>query len=82
MKSTSRQKNISDRRAKSDELRPEYRFDYSESEPNRFAGRPTSQVVVVLDPDVARVFTDPVSVNTALRALLSAIPRTRSATRK
>jgi hypothetical protein len=38
-------------------------------------------VVVVLAPDVAKVFRTPVSVNTVLRALVAAMPRTRS-TRK
>jgi hypothetical protein len=61
------------------DLRPEYDFDYSAAQPNRFAKRKTvQQVVVVLDPDVSRVFTNPQSVNTALRALLSAMPSGRS----
>jgi hypothetical protein len=38
-------------------LRPEYRFDYTKAKPNRFAGRAQpGSVVVLLDPDVARVF--------------------------
>jgi hypothetical protein len=35
------------------------------------------EVVVILDPDVARVFSTPESVKTALRALLTAIPQRR-----
>jgi hypothetical protein len=67
---------------KDGELKTEYRFDYSKSQPNRFAGRRAKpQVVVVLDPDVARVFTDPAAVNTALRAILSAIPSGRTTKR-
>jgi hypothetical protein len=67
---------------KAGELQPEYRFDYTKAQPNRFAGRRSkAQVVVLLDPDVARVFTSPAAVNTALRALLSAIPRSRTAAR-
>jgi hypothetical protein len=58
------------------DLRAEYRFDYSKSRPNRFADTSdSSAVVVVLDPDVAEVFTTPESVNNALRALINAIPQ-------
>jgi hypothetical protein len=57
------------------ELRPEYRFDYSKSKPNRFAGKVEDDaLVVVLDPDVAEVFTSSEAVNTALRALIAVIP--------
>jgi hypothetical protein len=57
------------------ELRPEYRFDYTKSSPNRFAGKVEDDaLVVVLDPDVAEVFTSSEAVNTALRALMTAIP--------
>jgi hypothetical protein len=59
-------------------LRPEYRFDYKQAKSNRFSGRRSRhQVVVVLDPDVAEVFSTPESVNTALRAMLNAIPERR-----
>jgi hypothetical protein len=57
-------------------LRREYAFDYSKARPNRFAGRSgPASVVVVLAPDVAKVFQTPESVNTALRALVAAMPR-------
>lgn len=67
------------------DLQAEYRFDYRQSRPNRFADKvDTTAVVVVLDPDVAEVFTTPESVNTALRALISAVPHSgkRRAPRK
>jgi len=68
---------------KAGELQAEYQFDYTQAQPNRFAGRRGKrQVVVLLDPDVARVFTDPAAVNTALRAILSAIPSGRTANRR
>ena len=57
-----------------DELLPEYRMDYTRAKPNRFAGRSGDRVVVILDPDVAAVFSTPDSVNTALRALIGAMP--------
>jgi hypothetical protein len=63
------------KRDTSDQLRAEYRFDYSRAKPNRFASRvDRSRLVVALDPDVARVFTTPDAVNKALRALIEAMP--------
>ncbi len=61
---------------RSRDLRSEYRFDYSKARPNRFAGRPRVQpVVVVLAPDVAKVFKDGESVNAVLRSIVKALPR-------
>ena len=61
-----------------DELLGEYRFDYQQAKPNRFAARSGNQLlkVVVLDEDVAQVFTTPESVNHILRSLIEAMPRT------
>lgn len=62
-----------------DEMLPEYRFDYRKARPNRFAadvkrgGR-----AVVLDPDVAAVFSTPESVNAVLRALIETMPQASS----
>ena len=59
-----------------DEMRREYRFDYSKSKPNRFAARASQgRTVVVLDPDIAEVFTTPESVNNVLRALITTMPQ-------
>jgi hypothetical protein len=61
-----------------DELLPEYHFDYRKAKPNRFAamdGKPPLNVVV-LDEDVAQVFTTPESVNKVLRALIALMPQT------
>ena len=61
----------------SDELLPEYRFDYSKAKPNRFASRPMpTKTTVDLDPDVASVFTTPEAVNAVLRALIQTMPKT------
>lgn len=58
------------------DLQTEYRFDYRKARPNRFADAVDSAaVVVVLDPDVAEVFTTPEAVNNALCALISAMPQ-------
>ena len=63
------------RRNQSGELRPEYRFDYKQARPNRFAGGTSEErSVVVLDPDVSAVFKTPESVNKALRAIISVMP--------
>jgi hypothetical protein len=69
-----------------DELRPEYDFDYSQARPNRFAARIKGSVVaVVLEPDVAAVFDSSESVNRLLRSVISAIPklgRSKTASRR
>ena len=63
------------KRGTTDQLRDEYRFDYSKAKPNRFASRvDQSCVVVALDPDVSKVFTTPDAVNKVLRALIEAMP--------
>src|SRR3970040_1188416 len=59
-----------------DDLRPEYRFDYSRAKPNRFAPQfAAGSVAVVLDPDVASVFRTSESVNVLLRSVLAAMRR-------
>jgi hypothetical protein len=60
----------------SDDMRPEYHFDYSKARPNRFADRmKEGPLVVVVDPEVAQVFPSAESVNNALRALIAAMPQ-------
>jgi len=70
-------KTSTNRRQKpADDMQAEYQFDYEQARPNRFAGRiDRQQLVVVLDKDVSAVFSTPEAVNTALRALISAIPK-------
>ena len=59
----------------SDDMLPEYSIDYSKSRPNRFAGQiGKDQRAVILDPDIAEVFTTSASVNTVLRALIVTMP--------
>jgi len=58
------------------DMRREYRFDYKQSRPNRFTGRiDRGQLVVLIDADVSEVFSTAESVNTALRALITAMPK-------
>ena len=64
------------RKSVSEEMLAEYSFDYQKARPNRFAGRvDKGRVIVILDPDVSEVFPDQQTVNTALRALINAVPR-------
>jgi hypothetical protein len=58
-----------------DELLAEYHFDYKKAKPNRFADGKQRLKVVVLDEDVAQVFTTPESVNKVLRALIHSMPQ-------
>ncbi|MBM3747212.1 MAG: hypothetical protein FJW34_15600 [Acidobacteria bacterium] len=73
MKKTSKPR---DRQPVPDDLRAEYRFDYSKARPNRFAALMKGSVVtVVLDPDVASVFKTSEAVNSLLRSVISALPQ-------
>ena len=70
--------------SETEEMLPEYKFDYSKARPNRFAGQICKEHVLVIDPDVSEVFTTPEAVNTVLRALVTALPKSvkRKASRK
>lgn len=67
------------KRNKPDEMRNEYRFDYSRAVRGKHFQRLIREGanVVVLEPDVAEVFHGSAAVNDALRSLLksSKIPR-------
>jgi hypothetical protein len=63
------------RRAASDAMQGEYRFDYRRAKPNRFAERMTEgALAVVLEPDVAAVFQSSEAVNALLRSVIAAMP--------
>jgi len=80
MKSIAKAK--SHRKERSDSSRLQYRFDYTKAKPNRFAGRGLAKsVVVLLDPDVAKVFKSAESVNSALRAILPSVSGKRRSRR-
>ena len=57
------------------EILPEYHFDYQKAKPNRFTAQNAKRMTVVLDEDIAQVFTTSESVNKALRALIEAMPQ-------
>ena len=76
MKKTPRRKKSNSR---GDDLRAEYRFDYGNAEPNRFAAAMSEgTVAVVLEPDVAAVFKSSQAVNSFLRSVISAMPKSRT----
>ncbi len=69
-------KKTSSKTRRSNDMQPEYDFDYSKAKPNRFARRISKdRTVVLLDPEVSKVFADSESVNAALRALITALPK-------
>jgi len=73
MKKTSARKKS---RVPPDEMRREYRFDYTKAKPNRFAAEMgAGTIAVVLDPDVAAVFQSAEAVNALLRSVIAALPR-------
>ena len=66
----------------SDDLRPEYRFDYSKAVRGKYYRRLIQEGanVAVLEPDVAAAFRDSAAVNDALRSLLQMSETTRRLT--
>jgi hypothetical protein len=59
-----------DNETDNEEMKPEYRFDYSKARPNRFAEEYNRmQLTVMLDADVAKDFPSSEAVNEALRFL-------------
>lgn len=67
----------------SDELRPEYNFDYSKAVRGKYYKRILDEGanVVMLEPDVAKAFVDSASVNDALRSLLDLTRTTQRLTK-
>jgi len=64
-------------------MAPEYHFDYRKAKPNRFAARMKDEpLIVLIEPDIAKVFTSSEQVNKALRALISAMPQKKAVTGK
>ncbi len=67
----------------SDDLRPEYDFDYSKACRGKYHKRLIKEGanVIVLEPDVAKAFRDSAAVNDALRSLLDLARSTQRQTR-
>ncbi len=68
----------------SDDLRPEYDFDFKRMRPNPYAKRlrGKSVISVVLDQDVAQVFRSSEAVNELLRSVIKAMPRRPASSRQ
>ena len=68
----------------SDQLRPEYDFDYSKAVRGKYYKRLLDEGsnVVILDPDISKAFRDSSSVNEALRSLLELTRSTKRLTRR
>lgn len=69
---------------KSDDLRPEYHFNYSKAVRGKYYKRILREGtnVVVLEPDVAKAFPDSAAVNNALRVVLKAGQAAQRLTRR
>ncbi|HHT9104750.1 MAG TPA: BrnT family toxin [Candidatus Wujingus californicus] len=67
----------------SDELRPEYNFDYSKAVRGKYYKRILDEGanVVMLEPDVAKAFVNSAAVNDALRSLLDLTKTTKRLTK-
>ncbi|MEI8307516.1 MAG: hypothetical protein WCF99_10685 [Chloroflexales bacterium] len=58
-----------------EDMQPDYQFDYTKAKPNRFAPKqPDGSLVVILEPDIAQVFSTPDAVKRVLRALIATMP--------
>lgn len=68
----------------SDELRPEYNFDYSKAVRGKYYKRLIKEDsnVAILEPEVAKAFVDSAAVNDALRSLLDLTKTTQRLTKK
>jgi hypothetical protein len=69
-------------KSSTDDLRPEYHFDYSKAVRGKYYRRLLKEGanVIVLEPDVAKAFRDSTAVNDALRSLLKVARSSRRLT--
>lgn len=58
----------------SNDMLPEYNFDYSKARKNRFVNTEDNIRTIILDPDVAKFFQSSESVNNILRAIINSMP--------
>lgn len=68
----------------SDDLRPEYDFDFSKAERGRYAKRLKAEGsnLVLIEPELAKSFPDSESVNAALRTIVEFAQRSASLTKR
>ena len=65
-----------------DDLLPYYDLDYTKAKPNRFAGQPKGQTIVMLDVELSKIFRTEEEVTNALRLLVQAMPARNGGRRK
>ncbi len=59
---------------KVEDMSTEYRFNYRDAKLNRFAsGMKDEPLVVLIEPDIAKIFKTPEQVNKTLRALMAVV---------
>jgi hypothetical protein len=65
-------------------LRPQYEFDYTKGVRGKYIKRLREEGsnIVVLESDVAKVFSDSASVNKALRSIIEIVRSTKGRVRK
>lgn len=75
---------MKNKKKNSDQLRPEYNFDYSKAVRGKYYKRLLHEGanVVILDPDISKAFSDSISVNEALRSLLELTRSTKRLTKR
>ena len=75
---------MKNKKKSSEELRPEYDFDYSKAVRGKYYRRLLKEGsnVVILDSDISKAFRDSSSVNKALRSLLELTRSTKRLTRR
>lgn len=62
-----------------DDMLPEYEFDYTRARANRFAqDTPGGSLVVVLEPELARVFQTSERVKAILKAIATLVPQSET----
>jgi hypothetical protein len=58
-----------------DDMLPEYRFEYQNARPNRFTAQVVEgSLIVVLEPEIARVFKTQEAVKAILMAIAKTLP--------
>ena len=75
---------MKNKKKNNDELKSEYDFDYSKAVRGKYIKRLIEEGanIVMLEPDVAKVFNNSASVNDALRSLLNLTEKTRRLTKQ
>lgn len=67
---------------KPEDMRAEYRFDYTKAKSNGFADQMSKDsIAVVLEPDVVEVFDSSAAINDVLRTVIASMKKSARRTR-